>query len=362
MMKRRTLVRLGAALGIGTLVLGAVAYNWVRAHRDRPDEPFSPSMEVGAVVRAADYRLSGPYTHDNLSVFLVHGPEPLTGVSFLTLQEGLEQQTAVVHETGSVNQLAVENTSAGEELFIQSGDIVKGGKQDRTLPYDAVVGAQSGRVPVDSFCVEQGRWQAREKESSSSFGSSSSGLSTRAMKESASAPGASQSEVWQSVAKTQEKLQAKLGGAVKSSASGSSLQLTLESPPVRAAVAPYLSALRAAPDGRDDAIGYVAVVNGKVTSADVYGSRALFRKVWPKLLDGSAVEAFIEADPGKAHEPVGEDAVRAFLVAAEAGTPVSEAVTERTYVQVRQTVGALVFDSCDRARGNLVLHRSYLTR
>jgi hypothetical protein len=113
-------------------------------------------------VATADYRLSGPYTHDNLSVYLVHGPETLPGASFLTLQEALGQKKAVVHETGSVNQLAVENLSEGEEVFVQSGDIVKGGKQDRTLPYDAVIAAGSGRVPIDSFCVEQGRWSKRE--------------------------------------------------------------------------------------------------------------------------------------------------------------------------------------------------------
>jgi ARG and Rhodanese-Phosphatase-superfamily-associated Protein domain len=123
-----------------------------------PEGPFMPSQQPGAVVTAGGYHLSGPYTHGNLAVFLVHGPETLEGRSFLTLQEGLERKQAVVHETGSVAELAVENLSADEELFIQSGDIVKGGKQDRTLPYDSVVGPNSGRVRINSFCVEHGRW------------------------------------------------------------------------------------------------------------------------------------------------------------------------------------------------------------
>ncbi|MDB5306216.1 MAG: hypothetical protein JWO38_418 [Gemmataceae bacterium] len=363
MMKRRTIIRFGAILGSAMLAVIAVTYTWVRSSPDLHFEPFTASMELGPVIPASDYRLSGPYTHDNLTVYLIHGPETLTGASFLTLQEGLEQKTAVVHETGSVNELAVENQSATEELFIQSGDIVKGGKQDRTLPYDAVIGPHSGRVPVASFCVEQGRWKPRGEESSFSFESSSSSLSTVEMKRAAKAPGeASQGAVWKNVAKTQERLRAKLGVEVKSAESASSLQLTLESPQLRAAMAPYLSVLGPATGGRDDAIGYVTVVNGRVLSADVYASGALFRKVRPKLLDGSAVEAFIEAEPGRVNDPVREDAVRAFLVTAETGESVSEAVTERTYVQVRQTNGAMVFNSCDRSRGNLVLHRSYLTR
>lgn len=349
------------ALGLAALAAAGLAWYWVRP--GDPTGPFTPSMDRGVVMTAADYRLSGPYAHDNLTVYLVHGPETLAGASFLTLREALERGKAVVHETGSVNQLAVENLSDGEELFVQSGDIVKGGRQDRTLPYDAVIAARSGRVPVDSFCVEQGRWQKRGDEEASYFSSSASALSTSDLKRAAKAPGeSSQAEVWRTVARTQERLEAKLGRSVKSGASASSLQLTLESPAVRDAVAPYLSRLGPAPDGRADVIGCVAAVNGKVLSADVYASAALFRKLWPKLLEGAAVEAFVEADPGRRYDPVGEPAVRAFLAEAEGAVPSAEAVTERTYVQVRAAGRVTLFESCDRSRGNLVLHRSYLAR
>jgi hypothetical protein len=37
-------------------------------------------------------------------------------------------------------------------------------------------------------------------------------------------------------------------------------------------------------------------------------------------------------------------------------------VTERTYVQVRQSAAALQVESCDRHRNNLVLHRSIVAR
>ncbi len=74
------------------------------------------------------------------------------------------------------------------------------------------------------------------------------------------------------------------------------------------------------------------------------------------------VEAFIEAEPDRTFSPVQQDAVRAFLAEAE-GAPIhSEAVTERTYVQVRRTERVLLVESCDRSRNNLVLHRSFLTK
>src|SRR5262250_1278727 len=82
---------------------------------------------------AADYTISGPYTHDNLTIFLLHGRDTLSGKPLLTLQEALEQKKVVVHETKEVNKLSVENLSANAEIYIQAGDIVKGGQQDRIL-------------------------------------------------------------------------------------------------------------------------------------------------------------------------------------------------------------------------------------
>src|SRR5690349_8214729 len=81
---------------------------------------------------AGDYRLSGPYTQDNLSIFLIHGAKRPSVKTFLTLQEALDQKKVVVYETGNVNELAVENF-ASEDVYIQSGDIVKGGRQDRVF-------------------------------------------------------------------------------------------------------------------------------------------------------------------------------------------------------------------------------------
>jgi hypothetical protein len=45
------------------------------------------------------YRLSGPYTHKNLTIFLVHGKDQITGKTFLTLQEALAQKKVIVYET-----------------------------------------------------------------------------------------------------------------------------------------------------------------------------------------------------------------------------------------------------------------------
>ena len=81
----------------------------------------------------------------------------------ITLQEAMVQRKVIVHETSNVNELVIENLS-DEEVYVQAGDIVKGGKQDRVLSDDLVIGPNSGRVPIASFCVEQGRWHRRAGE------------------------------------------------------------------------------------------------------------------------------------------------------------------------------------------------------
>ena len=70
----------------------------------------------------------------------------------------MKDKILIVKETGTVNQLTVENSSATETVFIQAGDIVKGGKQDRVLTVDMILPPKSGAIPISSFCVEQNRW------------------------------------------------------------------------------------------------------------------------------------------------------------------------------------------------------------
>ena len=116
---------------------------------------FSILSQPGHATDEASQRVSGPYSHENLSIFLIHGPSAKGPVP-LTLEEAMKSGMVRVHETGTVNQLSIENVS-DREVFIQTGDIVKGGKQDRVLTVSATLPPQSGRLPIGAFCVEAGR-------------------------------------------------------------------------------------------------------------------------------------------------------------------------------------------------------------
>jgi hypothetical protein len=120
--------------------------------------------DLGCVVRlslglpalaGAGTQVSGPVAHDNLAVYFVHG-SAAPGAVPMSLEEALAKGRLKVGETGSVNVLMVENVG-DDEVFIQAGDIVKGGRQDRVLSVDLLLPPNSGRVLIAAFCVEPGR-------------------------------------------------------------------------------------------------------------------------------------------------------------------------------------------------------------
>jgi hypothetical protein len=316
---------------------------------------------------APNYRVSGPFVHDNLAIYFVHGKAD-SGPVPLTLEEALTKGVVRVSETGNVNQIEIENL-ADEEVFVQTGDIVKGGKQDRVITSSLVLPRHSGRVPLASFCVEQGRWTARGTESAQQFASSPSAVPSRkakiAMRALPASPSphmdsvaARQGEVWKSVAETQSRLSTNLGAPVAAAQSRTSLQLSLENEKLIEARAAYVKTLAAAGE-KDDIVGFVFAVNGKLNSADLYPSNGLFRKMWNKLLVASATEAIGEQD-GKAETPPAKEAVVAFLDAAERGKATVKDVDGRMRMETREAPAALYVEAA--RPGGAWVHRNYLAR
>lgn len=319
-------------------------------------------------MHAENYTVSRPYACDNLTIFLIHGEENLPGASLLTLQEALEQKILVVHETRNVNELAIENLSL-EEVYVQAGDIVKGGLQDRVFAYDVIVPPHSGKIPTSAFCVEAGRWRARrektgEVEPDFLFQSSEQRVHTKDLKFAAFAH-RSQAEVWDKVSEAQDKLSAKLGASVRARRSATSLQLTLEDEKVDQRVERYLRELAPIIDGADvqgEVVGYAFAINGKVNSADLYGSKTLFRKLWQKLLKASAVEAVAEFEDGKNFASVTADDVKACLNEATRDKAVEKHVTPRIRLITRETDKTILQDTCDQERSGAWVHRSCLVK
>src|SRR5436190_400644 len=315
----------------------------------------------GALLPQKDqYRLEGPFTQGNLSVFLVHGRDKIKGQTFITLEEALVQRKVIVRETREVNSLSIENVSS-EEVYVQSGDIVKGGAQDRMLVTDLILPPHSGKIPIDAFCVENGRWSRRGTEEVTQFDSSANFVASRDVKLAAKERG-SQSEVWAEVAAAQDKLSRNVGGSVKSAASPTSFQLALENKQVTASADSYVKALSGIVDGKTDVIGYVFAINGKINSADIYASSVLFKKLWPKLLQASAIEAVAEVRRGDKFEAPKPAEVQGFIDDGDKGPEKEKSISGRVQMVTRDSKDNISFDTRDRAKADVVVHRNIIKK
>ncbi len=325
-------------------------------------------------------RISGPHVHESLAVYFIHG-KSAPGPVPLTLQEALEKGSVRVVETGEVNELKIENTGS-DDIFIQSGDIVKGGRQDRVLSMSFVLPPKSGEVSLAAFCVEHGRWSSRGTESASAFASANEVMPSREAKLAMRAPKAvsgslpetaapapadvpgmlvysRQQEVWASVASVQDRLSEQLSANVASPASATSLQLSLENDKLKEARAGYVKELEKLGEEKDDIIGYVFAVNGSVNSADVYPSNALFRKMWPKLLAASVTEA-IGSNAAKPAPAPAAASINEFLTSAEQGSSREESINDVSRQEVRDAKAAVFFEA--KRNDGAWVHRNYLAK
>ncbi len=349
-------------------------------------------MILGHSARADEYTISGPVVHENLAIYLVHG-KSAAGAVPLTLDEALGKGSVKVHETGNVSELQIENLGTGE-VFIQAGDIVKGGQQDRVLSVSLLLPPKSGRLPIASFCVEQGRWSARGKEDVKTFATASASVPSREAKIAIRAPAqpaanptvvidpttairgghartmflaarelqglSRQQQVWAKVREVQDGLSSNLNAKVQAPASQSSLQLSLENEKLRDAQDAYLKALLKEGEKADDVVGYVFAIDGKLNSAEVYPSNGLFRKMWPKLLNASITEAIGKKNSAAADPAPTSEAALAFLNDASTGASSETPLPASVRLETRQAENAFFFET--RRRDGAFVHRSYLAK
>ena len=211
--------------------------------------------------------MSGPYTQKNLAVYLIHREGRNGGPAPLTLSEELRKGLVKVVETGDVERLMVRNLG-DRKVFIQAGDIVKGGKQDRVLVYSIIFPPDSGYLPIGAYCVERGRWSRRGREKVERFSVSDHRMPSKEgrvaimkkmrrrtapreeqMRARRQRGGESlQSQVWSGVRSLQKGLSRVLKAQVYDTESRSSLQLSLENKRLGSVLADYEKALGPLPE------------------------------------------------------------------------------------------------------------------
>jgi len=223
------------------------------------------------------------------------------------------------------------------------------------------VPSKSGKMPVASFCVESGRWTAREGEEVRLFSMSKDQLSNNKSKL-AARKSAKQDEVWKEVDEIQSIAGKKVMANVKDPKSETSLQLTLEHKKLLEAIDGYVKKLQDAPHEKDDVIGFAVCINGKVNNADVYAANSLFTKLWPKLLKASAVEAIIEKKKDEKFTTPKEEVVLKFLADAESGKIEKKKINERLLQAACENDNSCLFITRDKDNKDAAIRRSYIKK
>jgi hypothetical protein len=251
----------------------------------RPIPVPAPSVKVPGYGRLL---VAGPFPHKNLSVFFLYesgasGNE----VDYMTLQEASKAGLVKITErrNATVRQLLI--TYDGDKpLFIIAGQLVSGGKQDRTMQHSLVVPPKTENAPLPSFCVEKTRWGGGKKFTITGDMASNSGQ--------VALNSGDQSAVWSSVRKYKSSLRKNVsvasGKRVRASRT-SSLNEELSDGSVRKLLGGYEDAMGRVALNIRRPLGLAYAVDGKMTAMHVFSSSILFKKLRPKLLRAGSVDA-----------------------------------------------------------------------
>ena len=316
----------------------------------------APDRPADFKVDALKVRFSGPYTHDNLTVFLLHGKDQ-DDRDYLTLDQGLSTKQVVVSEKMQerVNELQIENKS-DRYLFLQEGDRLQGGKQDRIIVTSLIVPPKSGAMPVPAFCIEQSRWRAGA--SGKQFDNVQNAiLATQGVRAAAKVTPmrGGQGAVWWEVQRQKRAAMMKLG----SKNTNSSFNETLDSPQVKKICDACARALNGLADKHADVLGVAVAINGKVAEVNVYPNHKLFVRLYPRLLQSFAVQAALEKDRTKKVPALAVADVEKFMAAGKEKAKRLESINKDNALRVRDLKDQV---ECITAYKGQVIHRQWLPR
>jgi hypothetical protein len=273
--------------------VGVAAGSTPSASASSPASAGAPGAGSPAV--AGDGRAFGaPRAFDNLTVLPVLSKKQEDIGPIMTLDAALAKGVASVHEIGAdqggaapaaqVNALVIENKGK-VPIYVLAGTIVKGGKQDRQIGEDFIVGALQ-TVPVDAYCVEHGRWATQREGVATGGQFGVVGLLTDSRVRTAAEYGKDQGEVWSKVDQVNaaNKKQAPSGTLLASVDAG---DLAARRTALARKVEDYLGSVQPA----DDVVGFAYAVDGKVRSVRWFASHQVFVLFRPTLVGTAAMEA-----------------------------------------------------------------------
>ena len=297
----------------------------------------------GAPGKTNGWRLGDPVTYENLTIFPVLSAESARTGGFVTLDEALSTGDAVISEEGSealrrtrdgrpvivpdyqsgasVNRLVLINRGK-RPLVLLAGELVSGGKQDRIIAKDRIVGPGERPLPLDVFCVEHGRWSSGTQFSSAKI------MVHPSVRERA-AVDQKQEQVWDAVRSgSTARADAGVAGAAPPLSPRSIERAMASDAPTQSYAKVYNSRAVGVPIDTfveevqkrferatsnlkgERVVGVVVAYGAEVAWSDIFASPELFGHYWTKLLRSYAIEAL--ARP-QTKEQASVDDAREFL-------------------------------------------------
>lgn len=339
----------GFVWGVAAITLALLAFGAARTKSAQKN--MGPS--------SSEWRVAEPVRYENLSVFPILSRQSANTAGFATLDEGLSSGEVVVTEGGgdalmrsrdgrpvavpqqrgaSVNQLVLINRGS-KPLLLLAGELVSGGKQDRIISKDRIVPPGAAPLPLDVFCVENGRWtggvqftagkmmvhpSVREqaaitKEQDKVWAAVRNGTTAAPSAAPPAALGEMPRSTSQTVTVTESVPMVSAGGlaqAIEVTAPTQSYQKLYKSPQVAVPADTFTDEMQrrfhsATSKLKGEAVvGVIVAYNGEVAWSDIFASPSLFERYWPKLLRSYVVEALVRP---RTSEQASLDDAREFL-------------------------------------------------
>ena len=213
--------------------------------------------------------------------------EPGVAGGVVSLSQALSQGLVTVTERGTTSIDNVHwlrfNTHSDKSVYIAGGEVIAGGRQDRMVVRDTILGPSSKDQYVPVMCVEEGRWSEKEKKFAySNFAN----MHLRKVLDSSH----NQVLIWKEVERQLDSGRFKNNSlAYLSRNLDKKYMLTGDE---------YFRYFREKFREKDSTIvGFVAVSGGKVIGSDIFAGRDLFYQQLEPLLRGYIDEAVLYGAP-----------------------------------------------------------------
>ena len=254
-------------------------------YHKRTIETYIEKLDVGELIY-----------YENMTIAPVYSRRVKDYTHYTTLEEALRKDWLDITELdrGQVPNVRVSNRS-NRHIFLMGGEIISGGKQDRIISRDVLLGPRSRNVIIPVYCTEEGRWQNQSKKFYSKNNLGTSRLRSAAQY----ADSGAQHSIWSEIATTNRKL----GVRSRSKA----YQSAYEDDRVQRQIKRYERNLSDIPNMHPDTVGVVIAVGNDIISVDLFVNPDLFKKLWPKILRSSALSAVNHDNVGQINV---QDAVR----------------------------------------------------